>query len=61
MTVVKNKDRKFGSALKYIHIRHQGRDFLLTENEWDIARQRALQNKEDIPARKRWWQRLFGL
>lgn len=41
---VKNKERKFGSAEKYIRINN----LLFTENEIKIAKLRAEKNKEDL-------------
>jgi hypothetical protein len=47
---VENKDRRFGSAETYIHINDDGVDLLFTEMTYDAAKERALANKEDLPA-----------
>lgn len=62
---VDNKDRKFGSALKYqpvLLVDEDGNEIpaLFTEDQIATAVQRALRNPEDIPKGKSIWDIIFG-
>ena len=48
MKKIKNKKRKFGSALTYFQAKVNGVYFLFTEKEVEVARKRAKDNPEDI-------------
>ena len=56
MTHKVNQDRKFGSAICYVHIRYKGLDHLFTEDQMAVAYERAKKNPEDLPKRYPWWQ-----
>jgi hypothetical protein len=58
---VENKDRRFGSADTYIHINDDGVDLLFTEMTYDAAKQRALANKEDLPAQGGMFRKVLSL
>lgn len=60
---VDNSERKFGEALKYFPVKIIDTDDnvewgMFTENEIQIAIERAKKNKEDIP--KSLWESIFG-
>lgn len=62
---VNNKDRKFGSALKYYPVIIIDEDdneipALFTDDQIASAVQRALRNPEDIPESKSLWDIIFG-
>lgn len=61
--IVKNKERKFGSAEEYVFLRIQTEDglespLLFTANEIEIAFSRAKRNQEDLP-KINWLQNLL--
>lgn len=54
MRLIDNKDRRFGAALSYMHVRvqisdGQELDLMFTQAQVKDAFQRAALNKEDIP------------
>ena len=49
---VGNKNPKFGEALSYYFLRAGRTDYLFTESQLKIARQRAIRNQEDVQKRK---------
>ena len=51
MTHRGNTKRKFGEAGCYIHVVIDGKDALLTEDQADIAIERAKKQPEDVPAK----------
>jgi hypothetical protein len=58
-TTVTNKDRKFGAAKSYVHVRASvdgmpSNDFLFTDGELSHARQRAEANYSDLPPKGVW-------
>ena len=60
---VDNSERKFGETLKYFPVKIIDTDDnvewgMFTENEIQIAIERAKKNKEDIP--KSLWESIFG-
>jgi hypothetical protein len=60
-TRVPNKDRRFGSADSYLHISHEGIDYLFTDAEVEKAIERAQRNKEDLPAQGATLQGCLGI
>ena len=64
--VVVNKDRKFGANREYYPVivrtdDDQEAPALFTENEIAVARERAVENPEDCPEKKKtFWQSIFG-
>ena len=62
---VKNKERRFGSALEYFPamvIDDTGKEIpvLFTKNQLDVAAKRAEKNMEDMPADGNWYDWLFA-
>jgi hypothetical protein len=60
-TRVPNKDRRFGSADSYLHISHEGIDYLFTDAEVEKAIERAQRNKEDLPAQGGMFRKVLSL
>jgi hypothetical protein len=58
---VENKDRRFGSADSYLHIQHEGIDYLFTDAEVEKAIERAQRNKEDLPVQGANLKGCFGI
>lgn len=63
--VVKNKDRHFGSQIYYypcivVDVDGNERNALFTENQIEVAINRADSNPEDIPKELTFWDKLFG-
>ena len=54
MKKVVNTERKFGEALDYVIVRHNGKVYLFTEAQMRVARDRAMSQPEDTP-RRPWW------
>lgn len=62
--IVENKDRKFGSILQYYPAKVELDDgsienALFTEDQINVALERASENPEDIPEDSL-WQKIFG-
>lgn len=51
MTHRVNTKRKFGEAGCYIHVVIDGKDALLTEDQAELAIERAKKQPEDVPTR----------
>jgi hypothetical protein len=47
MRKVRNKNRKFGAATEYYHVRYNDKNYLFTHKELIAAQKRANENKED--------------
>ena len=60
-TRVPNKDRRFGSADSYLHIQHEGIDYLFTDAEIEKAIERAQRNKEDLPVQGGMFRKVLSL
>jgi hypothetical protein len=58
---VENKDRRFGSADSYLHISHEGIDYLFTDAEIEKAIERAQRNKEDFTAQGGMFRKFLSL
>lgn len=63
--IVENKQRKFGSqkvyySCKIIFKDGTEEDSLFTKNQIEIALKRGLENKEDFPEKKSFWDKLWN-
>lgn len=51
-----NTQRKFGEAKCYVHLKINGKSALFTEEQLQVAFDRAVSHPEDIPQKKKpWW------
>lgn len=57
---VVNKDRRFGSATHYYPCLIDGTPALFTEEQLQVAQERARRNPEDMPEDTSFWDWLFS-
>jgi len=64
LSQVYNKDAKLNASLLYYHLHADGSDYLFTQSQMDVAKDRAFKNQEDLvdlrPFWEKWIDKVFG-